>query len=576
VQPIARISAPFRPVAWRWQTIVPWLAIAILLIVQLGLLRQYARREITWAYPANYDQVQYLSQSYDTYAHIQADGLLPGLRYGLQVRAPQGMLIHLQSSLLFMLLGPARLTALTLNFIYFALFQAVFVWTLRWLTRRWDIPLIGLGLLLTARSPFLAHGGLMDFRIDFIAFCLFGMLVCLVIRSGMFVSWRWSLVVGALAILLVLFRFLTATYVVGIFGAFGLFLCFRLLRSRGDPEARAQALRQLIGLALAGALFLLVVLPALWYHREQLWSYYGVGHLAGEEKDIRARERNISNIVIAVLYYPGSVVVHHTGAVFLIVGVLALATMATVFRDRSAPYTWFLRQTLDVRTVYAFLALCLVVPYTILTLDVSKSPVVGNIFLPVVLWLIMITIIVLSRSSSLDSNRLALKSGLTALAALSIGVGAVYQFAQFNQPSSLSMNRSDSEQVLQLHNLIFQYSRDHGLAAPRVSADHILDYMNANVLNVVIYERYGVFLRSQAGLGTSIFAIDEGDAIEQIRRSDFVVLSTPRAEERLVFPFDILMQQLHPRLVAVCDQQFVRLRRFQIANRDLMLYARRD
>jgi hypothetical protein len=368
----------------------------------------------------------------------------------------------------------------------------------------------------------------------------------------------------------------TAAYVVGIFGAFGLFLCFRLLRSRSDPAARAQAVRQLIGLALAGALFLLVVLPVLWYQREQLWSYYGVGHLAGEEKDIRARERNISNIVIAVLYYPGSVVVHHTGLVFLIVGVLALATMATVFRDRSTPYTWFLRQTLDVRTVYVFLALCLVVPYTILTLDVAKSPVVGNIFLPVVLWLIVITIIVLSRSSSLDSKRLVLKSGLTALAALSIGAGAIYQFVQFSQPSSVSKNRSDAEQVLQLHDLIFQYSREHGLAAPRVSTDHIVDYMNANVLNVVIYERYWVSLRSQAGLGTSIFAIDEAGAIEEIRRSDFVVLSTPRTEERLVFPFDIVMQKLHPRLVAVCDQQFVQLRRFQIANRDLVLYARRD
>lgn len=616
MQRIARLSTLFRPREWCWRTIVPWLAIALLLSVQIGLLRHYARRQITWAYPANYDQVQYLWQSYDTYAHIQADGWLLGLRYGLQMWAPQGMLIHVQASLLFMLLGPARLTALTLNFIYFVLFQVTLVWTLYWLTRRWEIPLIGLGLLLAARSPFLMFGGLMDFRIDFIALCLFGMLICLVIRSGMFVSRRWSLAVGALAILLVFFRFLTATYLVGIFGAFGLFLSWRLLRTQGDRHAHAQALRRLGGLALASGLFLVAVLPTLWYHREQLWSYYGVGHLVGEEKNIRARAMNISNIAIALLYYPGSVVVHHTGAVFLIIGTTTLATTAIVLRDQSPLYTLFLQtrerqstipedtrrytyiahiieylrapvpigtaqvensiDAMDVRAVYIFLTLCLLVPYTILTLDVSKSPVVGNVFLPVVLWLIVFTAIVLSRALSLDSDHPVLKRALPVLAALSIGAGMLYQYVQFNQPSSLSKNRSDTEQVLQLHDLIFQYSREHGLIAPRVSSDHIVDYINANIVNVVIYERHGVFFRSQPGLGTSILAIDQANAIEQIRRSDFVVLSTPRAEERLTFPFDILMESLHPQLVAICDQQFAQLGRFQIANRDLVLYAHRD
>jgi hypothetical protein len=572
----ADTATQLEPLRRRWLAVGPWLALTALLLLQQVLLRQYALREITWAYPTNFDQVQYLSQSYDTYVHIQADGLLPGLGYGLRLWAPQGMLIHLQASLLFVLLGPSRLSALTLNFIYFALFQVTLVGTLRWLTRRWDIALLGLGLLLAARSPFFDSGGLMDFRIDFIAFCLFGTLICLVIRSGMFASWRWSLAVGALAILLVLFRFLTATYLVGIFGGFGLFLCARLLRSGSDLQARAQLVRQLSGLGLAGALFLLVVLPALWGHREQLWSYYGIGHFAGQEKEIRARAGNISNILIAVLYYPRSVVVHHAGAVFTIVGLLALATTAAVFRDRLTLRAWFLRQTLDIRINYLFLAICLVVPYIILTLDVAKSAVVGNIFLPIVLWLLVITVIALTRSASVDSNHLVMKSGMIALAALSMGAGMIYQSWQLSRLSALSQHRSDTEQVIQIHDLIFEYSRQHGLTAPRVSNDHIVDYINANVLNVVIYERHGVFLNSAAGIGTSIFAPSDAEVIEQVQQSDFVILSTPQADEQLVFPFDIAMQALHPNLVALCDQHFEQLRRFQIANRDLVLYARRN
>jgi hypothetical protein len=261
--------------------------------------------------------------------------------------------------------------------------------------------------------------------------------------------------------------------------------------------------------------------------------------------------------------------------VFLIVGLLVLAASATVFRDRSAPHSWLLREQLDLRLVYLFLMICLVVPYTILTLDVSKSWTVGNIFVPVVLWLIVITTIALTRSALVASNHLVMKSGLIALAALSMAAGVIHQSWQFSRLSVVSQHRSDAEQVQQLLDLIFQYSQEHGLVAPRVSTDHIVDYINANVLNVVIYERYGVFLRSEAGIGTSIFAPDEAEAIEQVRRSDVVVLSTPRTDERLVFPFDIAMQALHPQLVALCDQHFVQLRRFQIANRDLVLYARR-
>src|SRR5262249_36123381 len=154
-------------------------------------------------------------------------GLLPGLWYGLNMLLPQGVMIQVQGSLLFLLLGPSRLSALTLNFIYFALLQCVLAATLRWLSGRWSLALLGVGLLLSAKTPFFWAGGLMDFRIDFISFCLFGIFMCVVLRSRMFVSRRWSLVVGLVGANMALFRFLTLAYLGGILGLLFLFLCVR-------------------------------------------------------------------------------------------------------------------------------------------------------------------------------------------------------------------------------------------------------------------------------------------------------------------------------------------------------------
>ena len=126
--------------------------------------------------------------------------------------APSRTQLPLQAALLYLAIGPSRLSALTLSFAYFALFQAVLAGTVRRTTGRWSAAFLALGILLAARTTFLRAGGIMDFRIDFTAACLYGTFLCAVSRSEMFRSWGWSVGVGAVATLLILFRFVTAPY----------------------------------------------------------------------------------------------------------------------------------------------------------------------------------------------------------------------------------------------------------------------------------------------------------------------------------------------------------------------------
>src|SRR5262249_2617958 len=159
---------------------------------------------------------------------------------------PQGVLFGVQGGALFSIFGASRMKALAINFAYFALLQITTFSTLRWLTGRLSVAFLGLGMMLLLNAPFMPFGAIVDYRIDFSSLCLYGILVCLVIRSGVFESWRWSLAAGGVAGWMILYRFFTGAYV---FGAFGLVLCFLVFRwlvtCRSDEELRKRTQRQL-------------------------------------------------------------------------------------------------------------------------------------------------------------------------------------------------------------------------------------------------------------------------------------------------------------------------------------------
>ena len=59
-QPSAPATPGTAPTSWHGSA--AWLGIALLLVVEYGLFRQYALREVVWSYPTGADQTAYLSQ----------------------------------------------------------------------------------------------------------------------------------------------------------------------------------------------------------------------------------------------------------------------------------------------------------------------------------------------------------------------------------------------------------------------------------------------------------------------------------------------------------------------------------
>jgi hypothetical protein len=576
-------------------------------LAQYGLFRQYALREIVWAYPFGHDQTYYLSISYDTYEHILAQGLPAGLRYGVGLHPPTGLLLHLEAAVLYLFVGAGRLGALTVHFLHFAALQVAVVTTALWLSRRLSVALIAWGLLLCACSPYLSLGGLTDFRIDFPAACAFGVVVCLGLRAGVFDSRSWSLATGAAAAYLIVLRFLTAVYLAGMALALAAYLVLRWWRQR-DPQLRVGERRRLANLALAGLVIAAVGLPVLWYQRHTLYDYYVVGHVTGREVAIRLLE----NADRDLWFYPWSLLGTHAGPVFtklaativLAAGLLcwlqswrrawlAVVGPAAVFVaawNYNGPRMWWVcgaavalgavlvpwgrrrwgcdpARQLPVRPALAMLALALAVPLAALSADLHCSPIVANIMLVPLLWLVLIPVLLAGSCATLAP---AAESGLAILAALALTTGGWVQLVLYGQHSMMSWQRADNERLLELHDRVARAVLEYNLDQPHFSLTANPDYLPGRISEVLLYERHGVHRTFVPQLG-GFYDFSERDTLNELDASDFVILARPQ-EART--PFEKAMRELLPRLRAYCAKHFVHLGTYHLFGDDVELYTR--
>ena len=177
-QPAGGTAAPARARGGVWG----WGLLVLLLLAEALLFRLHAQREIAFAYPAMWDQVAIYSRAYLAYDRTLQMGLVDGLGPLLARPSATGAVAPAAVALLMRLLGPSRVSALALNFLWFALAQVLLVLALRRVSRSWSAPALGLGLWLAA-GTFFCWGGLFDLRLDFGAACLFGGFVSLVVAS---------------------------------------------------------------------------------------------------------------------------------------------------------------------------------------------------------------------------------------------------------------------------------------------------------------------------------------------------------------------------------------------------------
>lgn len=522
VQP-AKIRAFSRP---GWQ----FVGLIVVSFLQFALFERNAARYQAWIYPRWFDQVQYLTEAYQGHEYGLSHGFLAAVKHTLTNVSPQGTLHDFWALLVFSITGPSRSAALAINLLGFLALQASLFVSVRRMTGGFTVAWMALGFLMALKCPW--SGGpasTVDFRLDWMAACAYGIALGAGIATDAFRSTRWSVVFGAAVGVVLLTRTLTAVYFLLIFAA----LLTGLL-SRADRWARSGRLlgSALIALALAG--------PAFWHNRQAIHDYYWVGQIAGPERILRDSHFGLAASVWWMLRE-------------LSLSVIGVAGLALFFGASSA--LWSLRSVKRARgeipgtgggpglPAWGMAFVFLAAPAGVLCIHPTKAEEPLTLLLSPIVWLVAI--------GSCQLARKVKRRSLMLVSATTIAAGAMI-FATFlsRWPPSSGV-ASDARTMNALVDYVYYRSEECGLKRPRFAATLTSDGLSAGAFRVLGYERHRLWLDIEQTLPIGLFESPPENIRQQLAGSDFVCLLTSAREE--AWPFDRQMAGLLSEMRPWCE-----------------------
>lgn len=522
----------------------------VLFVCEFILFHRYVHHNIINLYPRSFDQASYLPVLYLTYENIKHVGWLLGLQQSPPLAT--GVLFPVQSALALFVFGASRYSLLLVNFLYFIALQICCVIALRSITKKNYMVLAFLGVLLAVNTPFFKYdGNMFDVRMDFMTFCLYGMVVCMIIRSGIYLERKWTMLAAVLACFTILLRTLTVVYFAGIILSMGAYFFFNQYNNG-----------RLKNLILFAGLLGCVIIPLIWLNSATLYQYYVIGHVLGAEKYIRAAEVGIKNALQAFVYYPGMLFAAHIGFVSLSLAALFLAFFALLRRPTFAgdygKTTWF------------FLVVAILIPMTALTLDTSKSPIVASIMVVPTLFLLFWDCL------SVDNSIVLTKKGTRFFYTLSSFIFIVGMFCQVKALTHhYSQRRLNELDVLtRLYLDVGNYAVAQHKDTISIAFDQVCDYLTSGGIATLYYENTGKLLAVNVEkLGGIIFPITEDDALASLKRSDVFVLNLDEYKQPSPYPFNQSVEKIKPKLKSYAELKMQKLGDYIINDATYRVYV---
>lgn len=496
-------------------------------------------------YPTGFDQLSYLSESYKLVDALHS--LTWPVAWTFEGSAPQGLTFPLQGAFLALVGGANRTSLMSINLVYFLMLQVMVFFTVFRRTSRSYLAWVSVALVVSLGAIFPVSGGILDYRLDFAAMCLYGIWICAILNSRFFADRKWSIIVGVLGVLLVSMRFITLTYVGGV-----LLILFCVLAVKRRDFVR------LINCFISGIIILAVTAPMLFLAREAMFRYYVVGHATGDEKNIRAAEAGVKSLFDAMLYYPDNILTVQLGQAFIMIACLIVIASLIFGSNRWAQ---FRTHTSDV------LVLCtaIIVPLVILFFDVGKSPVVGGVVsVPLILIVIML--------ATAKTTRLV---GVTLASFAS--VVAVMAFISHANTVQHYLTDTDMRTVNRLTQAMADHLEKTGNNSPLIAFDRVEDYMNAGILPISRWEGPDAKTTPALNVGTTmgaIFAISSDDALSAVTKSDIVVISDQFKGREAPYPFNTSMKQIWPVIADYAKENMTEIASGRVGEIPYKVYAR--
>jgi hypothetical protein len=546
-----------------------WAAIAIFLTALFALFRTFVVRELAWAYPADFDQSKYLWISYSTYESVLRNGLAAGLTQLFSTPQPNGVLIHLHALALMLLFGASRVTVLSVNFAALAAYLAIVAASVRALTGSSRMALLAVGLALGTGPQWFRLQT--DYRLDFSSTCMFGIFVSLVMRSGVFRQRGWSLAAGTVAGLLVVSRFLTALYVAAIY--LGLLVYFGLVCPWLLKRRQTNALQNVANVAASAALGAALSVPVVWLHGRAIYDYYVVQQSL--ESSVRAAEFSVTGALEAWLYYPKSLLFDHVGLPLVCASLLVLVVGAVRVWSKSRRRAARRVTSQWLTDACAFLALALVVIIGTLSANITRSPVVVIIAIPLFSWAIIVGAIAMLEAETERHEPAAFRhAALLAAAVLVLTAGAQVRF--FGRHTSFWHNREDAREIVRMYRDIAGFADEVGWSRAVIASDSIRDYLLGANVTAMHYEGTGTLVTFLGVLGSSgTVTTPSAEAIEaSLANADFMVLTHRSDTGEPPYPIVQTLNTIRPRMEAAASARMLRLGEYAIFGRLVHVYAR--
>jgi hypothetical protein len=546
----------------------------LLLAFEALLLWTFYWREIAWYPPLNSDQVGYLEEAYHLRERILSHGLSDLLQARWYRGHVSGLLLPIEGGFSGLLFSGFRWPQLTVNFVFFAALQVFAFYTALTV---WDRRIFGyalLGLILCQGTPWLPWGGLFDFRMDFSAYCLYGIWACAVVRSNLFLDRRWAIACGLIGAFLVLHRFFTVIYLLGVCVGFAGVCVFVGLLRGSDTDLAGRMRRRLYSLSLSAGVMIIIATPILVLNWPAIHDYYVIGHVTSNEKYIRAAIYGIRGLAGHLLFYPESIARDHWGIAFLLGSAITIAgaVAARCFgrseisgaKRASDRDEAFLLQLI-------FLLGAIVGPIIVLTTDIAKSEVVGGIVgVPAALLIVTLAARVTRNVRGPEFSRGSKVLVSLLLVVFALGLSNLFNRTTRHLPEYAQ--RDDLQRFVELENWLIDYASERGWRDPYISYDVISDRLNSALVNVDAYEQSREPVHFHTLLGARLTGFGESDALSLLKTSDFVILTT--VKKNGPFPFDHDVARYWGDLKSWAENEMILVRTVRFFNFTASVYAR--
>ena len=513
-------------------------------------------REIAWYPPGNYDQTYYLMVAYRTQERVLTNGFGQLLRL-VGSGSSTGLALETGGTLSGLVLGGARLPQLLLNFLSFCVLQVVAFATARGAFGSRAYSYMLLGLILCQITPWYWAGGMFDFRFDFVAYCLYGVWICAAIRSKLFFDRRWAIACGLIGALLVLTRFLTIVYLLGISAGFAGLCAVVGFLWQVDSDLARRMRERLYNLAISVGVLVVIVAPFFIRSWAQIFWYYGFQHVLGAVKNVRAHQLGNDTLTEHLLFYPNSILRDQWGPVFLLGSAIALmgTLIARIMNPAGAPNAKASRQEETFLLQIIFLLGAILGPIVVLTVDTDKSPMVSSIVgVPAAL----LVVVLAARAASIrELGPSPIRKSVIACSLAIFPLGVASEFDHLSRHLPEYTQRRDLKRLVELNKWLVNYASEHGWVDPGISFDVLSPWLYAPGITCTGYEKLGLFVEFHRLLGDSM-GVERQEALSLLEKSDFLILTTqgrtglgparisPAASSDAIQQFPNMLSRLNP------------------------------